>query len=118
MIPDWHAAAACLGWPDPDLWHPVGSDDTATKDRLAQVAAAKEFCAGCPVKDACLSEALADPKLTGIWGGTTDRERTRMRNGTYATCGTPSGYYRHLRAKEATCFACRVAVNEQNRRRA
>ena len=116
--PRWRDDAACKDSPTPDLWHPVGSDATMTREKRAQIAAAKEVCAGCPVKDACLTEALADPKLTGIWGETTDRERSRMRNGTYAKCGTPSGYYRHLRAKETTCRACRIAVNEQNRERA
>lgn len=75
----WHDQAACNGHPEPDLWHPVGSGDVLTADKRAAIAAAKAVCAHCPVKDACLGEALADPKLTGIWGGTTDRQRRRLR---------------------------------------
>ncbi len=41
---------------------------------------AKSICASCPIKIDCLREALADPNLDGIWGGTSRRERNRLRD--------------------------------------
>lgn len=40
---------------------------------------AKKVCSQCEVKNECLAEALADESTRGVWGGTTDRERTQMR---------------------------------------
>lgn len=40
---------------------------------------AKRICARCPVRAECLRYALTDPELDGIWGGTTPRERQRLR---------------------------------------
>lgn len=39
---------------------------------------AKIICSGCPVKDACLQEAL-DTDSRGVWGGTTEHERNGMK---------------------------------------
>lgn len=41
--------------------------------------AAKEVCAGCPVRQECLEFALAEREVYGVWGGTSERERRRMR---------------------------------------
>ena len=61
------------GWPDlwfPELSHPASWERTA-----------KELCAGCPVREACL-EAGMDPDVlhpySGIWGGLNARERMRL----------------------------------------
>lgn len=40
---------------------------------------ARETCDGCPVKGPCLEYAMADRSLMGMWGGTSHRERMRMR---------------------------------------
>ena len=40
---------------------------------------AKAVCDRCPVKRPCLEEAVLDRSLEGIWGGTTDNERQRIR---------------------------------------
>jgi len=40
---------------------------------------ARAVCAGCPELDACRTHALADPYLTGVWGGLTEAERDRER---------------------------------------
>lgn len=40
---------------------------------------AKRVCMACTSRVACLEEALADPTLQGIWGGTSERERKHMR---------------------------------------
>lgn len=40
---------------------------------------AKAICARCPVRIPCLNWALAHPWEMGVWGGTTEAERIRMR---------------------------------------
>ena len=40
---------------------------------------AKSVCRNCPVRKPCLTYAMANPSLTGIWGGLTDRERSHHR---------------------------------------
>jgi WhiB family redox-sensing transcriptional regulator len=40
---------------------------------------AKDICAACPVLDACLAYALRQPKLEGVWGGTSKQDRERIR---------------------------------------
>ena len=41
--------------------------------------AAKAICARCDILANCLRDALADPSLEGVWGGTTEREREHLR---------------------------------------
>ena len=66
------AAGRCVGL-DPDLFHPARGD-------MGTIAEAKAVCAGCPVREACLDYALANSEHFGVWGGTTERERRRLRN--------------------------------------
>lgn len=40
--------------------------------------AAKKLCDGCPVRTACLDDALANRIDYGIWGGLTPRERRQI----------------------------------------
>lgn len=42
---------------------------------------AKQICGGCQYKIECALYALARPDLTGIWGGTTEKDRSKMRRG-------------------------------------
>jgi len=66
------AAGACRT-ADPDLWFgPDAEFVTARRQREAQ---AKEICAGCPVRDACLAYALDTREAYGIWGGLNEDER-------------------------------------------
>lgn len=67
-LPEWRHRAACVH-ADPDTFVP--DQDYA---RVA-VPAAKAICGRCPVVDACLAEALADPWLVGVWGGLSQAER-------------------------------------------
>jgi WhiB family redox-sensing transcriptional regulator len=67
---NWIAQAACAGV-DPDLFFPSKGEASD---------AAKALCAGCPVKGECLAFAL-DHHCQGIWGGTSERERARLRRG-------------------------------------
>jgi hypothetical protein len=40
---------------------------------------AKKVCSECSVAATCLSYALDNPDMQGIWGGTTEGERRKMR---------------------------------------
>jgi WhiB family transcriptional regulator, redox-sensing transcriptional regulator len=71
---DWLDHAACRG-SDPELFFPA-SDMSAGR---AQVRAAKRVCHRCLVKGICLSWALDNRPEVGIWGGTTEQERRRLR---------------------------------------
>jgi WhiB family redox-sensing transcriptional regulator len=46
----------------------------------AVVNAAKQICSACPLINQCLAYAIQTPWLEGIWGGTTPRQRSRMRS--------------------------------------
>ena len=74
---------------------------------------AKTVCADCPVRQECLDYSLSQEyPMYGVWGGTSERERTRMlRNPPPRpiNCGTSGGYQAHLRRGEPSCSACRRA---------
>jgi WhiB family transcriptional regulator, redox-sensing transcriptional regulator len=69
--PAWHADAACRGR-GTAVFFPGRGQNTACAN-------AKAVCAGCPVRDECLDAALTHGELAGIWGGTSERERRRLR---------------------------------------
>ena len=64
----WRQRAACRGV-DPDVFYPVSDEDAEE---------AKEICAQCAVRQACLEYALANRERDGVWGGATERERRRI----------------------------------------
>ncbi len=66
---DWQADAACRTI-DTDLFFPASE---------AEAAPALAICATCPVRQECLEWALATRQHDGVWGGTTDSERRRIR---------------------------------------
>jgi len=68
VFPEWHHWAACKGETEAFF-----SYDEET------VAHARAICEGCPVRQECLQTALADRNLFGVWGGTTEAERRRLR---------------------------------------
>jgi WhiB family redox-sensing transcriptional regulator len=71
---EWRAKAACSDT-DPDLFFPIGT----TGQALEQIAAAKLVCSGCEVRAACLEFAMATNQESGVWGGTSEEERRKMR---------------------------------------
>ncbi len=76
-IPGQWAEQALCAQADPDTWFPEQGRHTLT-------AKAKRICAACPVRAECLDYALTGADTwrgitTGIWGGTTPRERTQLR---------------------------------------
>jgi len=62
---------------EPELFFPLSAAGPA----VAQVAAAKAICRGCPVRAECLDYAMQTAQDHGIWGGTTEEERRLARRG-------------------------------------
>ncbi|HEX6472817.1 MAG TPA: WhiB family transcriptional regulator [Streptosporangiaceae bacterium] len=83
----WSERAACHDAP-PDLFFPV-SDAGAAQEQIDE---AKQICAGCQVRADCLHHALHGAETSGIWGGTTERERRDLRR--RMTAGSAGGYGR------------------------
>nr|WP_324613310.1 WhiB family transcriptional regulator [Mycobacteroides chelonae] len=57
---------------DPEIFFPEKGGSTRE---------AKAVCQRCPVRDACLEEALAQDERFGIWGGLSERERRHLKRG-------------------------------------
>jgi len=73
-VEDWRQRAACRDT-DPDLFFPVGSTGPAVE----QIHSAKGVCETCESRASCLEFALATNQESGIWGGTTEEERRKLR---------------------------------------
>ncbi len=71
---DWRDLAACRDT-DPDLFFPVGTTGPA----IEQIENAKAVCAQCEVRESCLEFALTTNQDSGIWGGTSEEERRKIR---------------------------------------
>lgn len=63
-------AGALCAQADPEKWFP-GHGGT--------VRSVRAICGRCPAQDECREYAVARPDVTGIWGGTTSREREQIR---------------------------------------
>jgi WhiB family redox-sensing transcriptional regulator len=70
----WRDQAACRHT-DPNLFFPAGSTGLV----IEQIEAAKAVCRSCPVQGACLRFAFETNQEAGIWGGTEEDERRRLR---------------------------------------
>ncbi len=73
MSVDWQALAVCRE-EDPELFFPVGVSGPA----LLQVERAKAVCRACPVIEPCLSWAMTNGPVEGVWGGTSGDERRAL----------------------------------------
>lgn len=58
---------------DPDIFFP---EDTGNRELFL---IAKRVCDGCPNSVPCLEYAVANPDVQGIWAGTSQRMRERIR---------------------------------------
>lgn len=67
---DWREDAKCRGT-DPETFAPVS-------DRLVDARPALAICQGCPVREACLDEALAEGDDTTVRGGYTAAQRRML----------------------------------------
>lgn len=73
---DWQEHAACR-LEDTNLFFSVEGDEP--KDSALRYSLAKRICAICPVRQPCLSFALALDERHGIWGGLTPHQRAQLR---------------------------------------
>ncbi len=71
---DWRLTASCRDT-DPDLFFPVGTTGPA----IEQIDNARAVCHDCPSKKPCLEFALSTNQDSGIWGGTSEEERRKLR---------------------------------------
>jgi WhiB family transcriptional regulator, redox-sensing transcriptional regulator len=69
-LPSWMKHAACASHGDPDSWFPDYGQDSRQQEAL-------RICEACPVQAACLAYVLSMPPQAGIWGGTTEDQRTQ-----------------------------------------
>lgn len=67
----WQDRALCAE-ADPELFFPGNGHADHAED-------AKQVCRACPVKAECLDYALATGQEYGVWGGTSEQERRRMK---------------------------------------
>jgi hypothetical protein len=113
--PRWHARAACRDTPSASFF----ADGKASK----ALARAKSICAGCEVRCECETAGFAGDE-TGVWGGLSERDRHRARQGRpelapdpvlvavrrrATVCGTEDGWAAHRRHGEPVCDGCLVA---------
>jgi WhiB family redox-sensing transcriptional regulator len=66
---EWQTHARCTEV-DPEIFFP---------ERGGSSKAARQVCSQCSVRDQCLEYALNNKEQFGIWGGTSERERRRLR---------------------------------------
>jgi WhiB family redox-sensing transcriptional regulator len=71
---DWRDHAACRDT-NPDLFFPVGTTGPA----IEQIEQAKAVCMQCDSQTACLEFALVTNQDSGVWGGTSEEERRKLR---------------------------------------
>ena len=70
----WRDLAACRDT-EPDLFFPVGTTGPA----IVQIESAKKVCMECESRQPCLEFALTTNQDSGIWGGTSEEERRKLR---------------------------------------
>ena len=71
---NWRQYSACRDT-DPDLFFPIGTTGVA----LEQIESAKAVCRMCEAQPQCLEFALTTNQDSGIWGGTSEEERRKLR---------------------------------------
>jgi WhiB family redox-sensing transcriptional regulator len=59
---------------DPDIFFP----DTSNANTL--IKQARAICAACPFRVDCAEYAISEPMIKGVWGGTTEIDRRRIRH--------------------------------------
>jgi len=87
----WQDEALCKNYPA-DVFFPIipdpaaedgeQMDDGTIWERYGDTSSfydtARQICALCPVREACLAHALAEKERWGMWGGLTPIERRRI----------------------------------------
>lgn len=72
MIPgEWILDGIC-SQVDPELWFAAGKGNPT--------APAKAICRVCPARTPCAEWAIGQDNLQGVWGGTSERDRGKIRS--------------------------------------
>lgn len=67
-------------WMDEAVCKEIGTEAFFPKEADLQTAKkAKAICNTCPVINKCLEHALSFDRTMGIWGGTTERDRWKIK---------------------------------------
>lgn len=79
--PEWMAQGLCAQLtPDYSDTLFFGVERRAAPGALiAAASAARQICLRCPVAVTCLTSALVDDERYGVWGGTSGRQRAKLR---------------------------------------
>ncbi len=72
----WQVKAACRG-PQSDLFFPPTHFEKK-EDREGREREAKEICATCSVRQACLDYAVRIREPHGVWGGLSEADRKQL----------------------------------------
>jgi WhiB family redox-sensing transcriptional regulator len=100
---EWREQAACRGMPTA-WWFP--------EDGQPADPAARRICLGCPVRMACLTEAIERSEPDGVWGGLGPGERRRFarwrRRG--LSCRCCGERYVPALPEQRTCERCSALV--------
>lgn len=70
IVEDWRPNAKCF--------HAAHMTDQFFSETERVRKEATRFCRGCPTRSECLAEALDADIPFGVWGGMTERQRTRF----------------------------------------
>jgi hypothetical protein len=79
---DWTAQSLCATSDPANVSDPLFFGIEHRESPGALIAAANDarrMCAVCPVATTCLTEALVNDERYGVWGGTSGRQREKMR---------------------------------------
>jgi hypothetical protein len=93
---------------DPELFTgpaDIEPEDEAPEDRAARVAVAREVCASCPVRLACLAYTLRTRPAAGVWAGYTPEEITAL----VAAANRPARTRRQTAGRSASAKPARIA---------
>ena len=69
----WRDDAACLSFPEPEVFFATGESGSG------DIARAKQICSECPVRFESLLYAVETAQTYGVWGGTDADERRLIR---------------------------------------
>jgi WhiB family redox-sensing transcriptional regulator len=109
----WTDQALCAQVDVGDIFYPEVGQGT--------VKVAKSICLGCPVRELCLEYALKRSEPHGIWGGTTPRERRRMRPNMrwspITHCINGHEYAKTGRRADLSCAQCRRNASQRSKKR-
>lgn len=117
MTTDWMTEAACIGV-DPDAFY-----QQAKGRKPADWTEARKVCASCPVRAACLADAIETRDQHAFLGGLTPEERRPLLPKVPPSMrppirhGTVAGEKAHRRRGERPCTACKRACNIARRDR-